>query len=154
MCPQHVQSNLRYNISNISPQLVIPVPADESLPEAICCDKKFLPFAEPQFTFQRPDVDLFSKMNPTGTTIFYDSVCGQPLFEVPKGRTLKEFQDETLEHSWPSFRPEEVIDNSVYIDENNYVFTTGCNIHLGSNVPDEKGIRYCLDISCVSGNPV
>lgn len=141
MCPQPVQNNLKYNMTNIDTfGLIIPVPADETLSDAICCDKNFLPFAEPQYTFQRGDVNLFSKMNTAGTTIFYDSVCGQPLFEVPIGRTLKEFQDETIEHGWPSFRPAEIINNSVYIDENDYVFSTGCNIHLGSNVPDEQGV--------------
>merc|ERR1719265_2419670 len=84
MCPQPTQSVLKYNMSNIDTfGLIIPVPADESLTDAICCDKNFLPFAEPQYTFQRGDVNLFAKMNPAGTTIFYDSICGQPLFEVP-----------------------------------------------------------------------
>ena len=43
-----------------------------------------------------------------GTITFYDSVSGKPLFIAPKGRTWKEFIDESNKHGWPSFRDEEV----------------------------------------------
>jgi len=54
--------------------------------------------------FNRTDISLFDHLNKEGTTIFYDSATGIPLFEAPKGRTFEEWKAETLEHGWPSFR--------------------------------------------------
>eukprot|EP00493_Phyllostaurus_siculus_P019638 UN19950 len=46
ICPAVVQPNLRYNMSETSTfGLIIPVPADESLSDAVCCDANFLPYA-------------------------------------------------------------------------------------------------------------
>ena len=39
-------------------------------------------------------VDLFSTLDATGVTIFYDSVCGIPLFRAPVGRTFEAWQAE------------------------------------------------------------
>ena len=36
-------------------------------------------------------------------------MTGKPLFVAPKGRTWKEFVDESKAHGWPSFRDEEVV---------------------------------------------
>ena len=36
-------------------------------------------------------------------------MTGKPLFIAPKGRTWKEFVDESKAHGWPSFRDEEVV---------------------------------------------
>lgn len=57
------------------------------------------------FLMEAPDIDLFAKLDKTKTTTFYDSVCGIPLFTAPKGRTFAEWQAESHEHGWPSFRP-------------------------------------------------
>merc|ERR1711998_240124 len=96
---------------------------------------------------------LFDRMNQDGTTTFYDSVCGIPLFRAPLNRTLKEFQDDTTEHGWPSFRPAEVVDAAnIRTDANGFVFSK-CGTHLGSFLPDDKGARWCLDTACVAGNP-
>jgi len=99
---------------------------------------------------------LFRKLSDSGTTIFYDSVCGLPLFEAPMGRTLDEFKAETEEHGWPSFRPEEVIDDNVVIAENGRDVFSKCGTKLGTNEPDsdDMRVRYCLDLVCVSGNKV
>ena len=37
-----------------------PIDVNESLAEAVCCDKRALPFAEPQFLYKEPDVGCFA----------------------------------------------------------------------------------------------
>lgn len=159
-CTGHVQPHLQYNMSNRyqaeAPSLPIPLAKGEELAEAICCDSAFAPFAEPTGYYARPDVKLFKYLEAKkegATTTFYDSVCGIPLFVVPRNRTLADFEAETTEHGWPSFRTAELATpDAVKIMPDGEVISK-CGTHLGSNLPDAKGNRYCLDLSCVSGNP-
>ena len=156
-CNAAVQTNLRYNISTLtSADITVPVAVDprESLATAICCDNRTQVFAEPRFLFQSPFVDLFKHMNQDGPTIFYDSVCGIPLFKAPMNRSFADFQADTTEHGWPSFRPAEIIDkDSFHTTKDGFVYSK-CGTHLGSFLPDDKGDRWCLDTSCLAGNPV
>lgn len=148
-----MQPALQYGISGrTTPTIPVAVDADETLATAVCCDSRTKVFAEPQFLFQAPDIDLFSKIN--GTTTFYDSVCGLPLFTAPKGRTLQEFKDDTVEHGWPSFRPAELIAENVLTNQSTGFVYSKCGTHLGSYLPDDKGARWCLDLSCIAGNAV
>jgi len=152
-CSGAVQKNLRYNISSrTTPDVPVPVGDTESLAEAVCCDKRTLAFAEPQFLFQAPDVSLFAKLE-KGVTTFYDSVCGVPLFRTPVNRTLDDFKADTTEHGWPSFREAEVNKEHVKTDIKTGLVTSSCGTHLGSYLPDKKGPRWCMDLSCISGNP-
>jgi len=152
-CSGPVQGNLRYNISSrITPDVPVPVGATENLAEAVCCDKRTIAFAEPQFLFQAPDVSLFTKLE-KGVTTFYDSVCGVPLFSTPVNRTLEDFKADTTEHGWPSFRPAEVNTDHVKTDIKTGLVTSSCGTHLGSYLPDKRGPRWCMDLSCISGNP-
>lgn len=154
-CTGKLQPGLRYNMSDrLYPEgLPLPLEKGETLAEAICCDTAFRPFAEPQHTFEMDDVDLWGHVNKSGITTFYDSVCGIPLFNVPMNRTFAEFQAETEEHGWPSFRPAELVAGAITIDPvTNYV-TSACGTHLGTNLPEGGYDRYCLDLSCVAGNP-
>jgi len=61
------------------------------LSESVCCDKRNSAFAEPQFLFEAPDIDLFDGLDSSKVTTFYDSVCGIPLFQAPVGRTFEEW---------------------------------------------------------------
>lgn len=152
-CSGPVQKNLRYNISSRNtPDVPVPVGDTESLAEAVCCDKRTLAFAEPQFLFQAPDISLFTKLE-KGITTFYDSVCGVPLFRTPVNRTLADFKADTTEHGWPSFRPAEVVTEHVKTDTKTGLVTSSCGTHLGSYLPDKRGPRWCMDLSCISGNP-
>lgn len=87
-CNKPIQENLRYNVSgrlakNYLPQGALPF---ESLPQAVCCDSFFFMDAEPANFYARPDVDLFKYMvENNGTTTFYDSVCGEPIFRGNPG---------------------------------------------------------------------
>jgi len=149
-----VQQNLRYNISSrTTPDVPVPVGEKENLAEAVCCDRRAIAFAEPRFLFQAPDISLFTKLEESGITTFYDSVCGVPLFRTPVNRTLADFKADTTEHGWPSFRPAEVYTEHVKTDIKNGLVTSSCGTHLGSYLPDKRGPRWCMDLSCISGNP-
>ena len=151
-CKSQIQRGLRYNISSrTEPTVPVPVDASESLAEAICCDNRTKVYAEPQFLYQAPDIALFDKLS--GTTTFYDSACGVPLFKAPVNRTMADFKADTDEHGWPSFRKEEVFSEHVMVDKDGFVYSS-CGTHLGSYLPDSAGPRYCMDLSCIAGNPV
>jgi peptide methionine sulfoxide reductase MsrB len=152
-CKHRVQANLRFGISGRTTPEGLPVNANEGLAEAVCCDHRTLALAEPQFLFEAPDVSLFSKMDQTGVTTFYDSVCGLPLFRTPVNRTLDDFQADTTEHGWPSFREAEVFHANVVTDRKlGGLVSSKCGTHLGTFLPDEQGARWCMDLSCISGN--
>ncbi|KAL7524540.1 hypothetical protein ACHAWF_000992 [Thalassiosira exigua] len=87
-----------------------------------------------------------------GAIEFYDSNTGKPLFVAPKGRDLDSFLKESASHGWPSFRDEEVIwDNVRTLGNGESVSVDGT--HLGHNLPDGKGNRYCINLVSVAGRP-
>ncbi|CAK8998735.1 Hypothetical protein SCF082_LOCUS5756 [Durusdinium trenchii] len=151
-CGKPVQRKLRYNVSSRKePTVPVPVDPSESLAEAVCCDTRTKVYAEPQFLYQAPDIALFKSLE--GVTTFYDSVCGLPLFKAPVNRSMADFKADTDEHGWPSFRKEEVFSEHVKVDKDGFVYSS-CGTHLGSYLPDAAGPRYCMDLSCIAGNPV
>mmetsp|Transcript_9984 Transcript_9984/g.14692 ORF Transcript_9984/g.14692 Transcript_9984/m.14692 type:complete len:202 (+) Transcript_9984:53-658(+) len=88
--------------------------------------------------------------NPEAPINFYDSVTGTLLFTAPVGRTMTEFLKESTSHGWPSFRDEEC--NWEYVRclrDGECVSTTGT--HLGHNIPDKTGNRYCINLVSVAG---
>jgi hypothetical protein len=151
-CSAQVQPSLRYGISGRpSPDVPAPVGASESLAEAVCCDVRARPYAEPRFLFAAPDISLFKRLDPSGPTTFYDSVCGIPLFRAPVNRTIEAFRNDTQEHGWPSFRSDEVVKDNVLTDVSTGLVSSKCGTHLGSYLPDEKGPRWCMDLACIAG---
>ena len=93
-----------------------------------------------------------AKKNKT-TIVFYDSNTGKPLFEAPKNRSMQDFLDESRQHGWPSFRDEEVIwENVRCLRGGEAVSLDGT--HLGHNLPDRSGNRYCINLVSVAGRPV
>jgi len=157
VCKAPVQKSLRYSMSlndDALDEVPIPRTTGQSLGDAICCDARYADLAEPRFLFDQ--VKFLDSLSPK-ETIFYDSVCGVPLFKLVESR-YTEFKSETTEHGWPSFRPEDVLDKlTVFPDGKVY---SSCGTHLGSNLPEPRvpgGVtedRYCLDLVCVSGSPV
>merc|ERR1712170_12575 len=82
---------------------------------------------------------------------FYDSNTGKPLFIAPVGRSMDEFIKESRAHGWPSFGDEEVVwDNVRVLGDGETVSVDGT--HLGHNLPDRKGSRYCINLVSVAGN--
>jgi peptide methionine sulfoxide reductase MsrB len=65
---------------------------------------------------------------------------------------MEAFLKESQEHGWPSFRDEEVVwDNLRVLKDGETVGTAGT--HLGHNLPDAKGNRYCINLVSIAGNP-
>lgn len=92
------------------------------------------------------------EVSKTEPTKYYDSVTGAHLFTAPVGRTMEAYLMESMSHGWPSFRDEEVNwDNVRCLPDGECVSTTGT--HLGHNLPDGKGNRYCINLVCVAGQP-
>ena len=82
---------------------------------------------------------------------FYDSVTGELLFKAPIGRTMDEFVKESKSHGWPSFRDEEVVWDHVRCLKNGECISDS-GTHLGHNLPDGSGNRYCINLVSVAGN--
>jgi peptide methionine sulfoxide reductase MsrB len=84
---------------------------------------------------------------------FYDSNTGKPLFTAPVNRTWDEWLNESKAHGWPSFRDQEVNWENVRTLRNGETVSIH-GTHLGHNLPDGKGNRYCINLVSIAGNPV
>ena len=89
----------------------------------------------------------------TGEIKFYDSNTGKLLFVAPKGRSFDDFIRESVSHGWPSFRDEEVNWDYVRCLKNGEAVSVD-GTHLGHNLPDFSGSRYCINLVSVAGRPV
>mmetsp|Transcript_10408 Transcript_10408/g.25009 ORF Transcript_10408/g.25009 Transcript_10408/m.25009 type:complete len:89 (+) Transcript_10408:559-825(+) len=84
---------------------------------------------------------------------FFDSNTGKLLFTAPKSRTWDDFRVESKSHGWPSFRDEEVNWKNVRVlPDGETVSLAGT--HLGHNLPDKKGRRYCINLVSVAGRQI
>jgi hypothetical protein len=109
-------------------------------------------YAEYAGYWQTTDFLQYVKENPDKPIDFYDSVTGKLLFTAPVGRSMSDFLKESQSHGWPSFRDEEVHWEYVRCLENGEcISTTGT--HLGHNLPDASGNRYCINLVSVAGEP-
>ena len=117
----------------------------------VCCNNHR--YAEYRGYLEAPEVDFFGKLSPDIETIFYDSVCGIPLFIAPRGRSFDDFKTESLKHGWPSFRPEEIISENVILHDDGRM-ESRCLTHLGHNLPEGGVDRYCIDLVCMAGEPL
>ena len=82
--------------------------------------------------------------------IFYDSVTSKKLFVAPVGRSMDDFLIESENHGWPSFRDPEVVQSTVRVLPNGETVSAD-GTHLGHNLPDTKGNRYCINLVSVAG---
>ena len=83
---------------------------------------------------------------------FYDSNTGKPLFYAPRNRSWDEFVRESKAHGWPSFRDDEVNWDFVRCLKNGEAVSVD-GTHLGHNLPDRRGNRYCINLVSVAGLP-
>ena len=88
----------------------------------------------------------------TGEITFYDSNTGEPLFYAPRGRSWESFVRESKAHGWPSFRDEETNWEHVRVLPNGECVSKQ-GTHLGHNLPDGSGNRYCINLVSVAGRP-
>lgn len=120
-----------------------------STADHICCNNHR--YAEPFGFLSSAPIQLFSQLDASGTTVFYDSVCGAPLFVAPRGRSFDAWKHESEHHGWPSFRPEEMTQNVRILPGGR--MESVCGTHLGHNLPDGRD-RYCIDLVCIAGTPI
>ena len=92
-------------------------------------------------------------MQAEGPLTYYDSVTGKPLFVAPINRSKEEFLQESRVHGWPSFRDDEVVWDNVRVLRNSGETVSVDGSHLGHNLPDRKGNRYCINLVSIAGKP-
>lgn len=97
------------------------------------------------------EVSTFRENSVNEPFTFYDSNTGKPLFRAPLQRTWEEFLSESRRHGWPSFRDAEVVWDNVRILPNGETVSLD-GTHLGHNLPDTKGRRYCINLVSIAGN--
>ena len=85
---------------------------------------------------------------------FYDSVTGKPLFVAPIQRSKEELIAESRVHGWPSFRDNEVVWENVRVLRNSGETVSVDGTHLGHNLPDRQGNRYCINLVSIAGHAV
>ena len=86
-------------------------------------------------------------------TTYYDANSGKSLFYAPVGRSFQDFLQESIAHGWPSFRDEEVNWNFVRVLRDGECVSVD-GTHLGHNIPDKKGNRYCINLVSIAGRPL
>jgi peptide methionine sulfoxide reductase MsrB len=132
-----VQEQLRYGVSN-------------QLADRICNYNRH--FAEQAGYFTSLGFEQLVRDSKDPIT-FYDSVTGKALFMAPIGRSAEEFLAESRSHGWPSFRDQETIWENVRVLKNSGETVSVDGTHLGHNLPDRKGNRYCINLVSIAGNP-
>lgn len=132
-----VQKDLMYGVSN-------------KLADRICNYNRH--FAEPSGYFRSTNFSDAMR-SAQGPVTFYDSVTGKPLFVAPLGRSVEDFLRESEYHGWPSFRTNEVVWDDVRILPGGETVSID-GTHLGHNLPDKLGNRYCINLVSIAGKPV
>jgi len=133
--PNPVQAKLRWN-------------TDRGTADRICSFNRH--YAESPGYYET--TSYLKEVSRESETVYYDSVTGKPLFVAPRGRSMDDFLKESQAHGWPSFRNEEVVwANMRVLGDGEAVSLDGT--HLGHNLPDSKGNRYCINLVSVAGLP-
>ena len=137
-CPNTPQTDLRWG-------------ADYDKANTIACFNRR--YAESKGYWEGDTVTFKADNENEESFTYYDSITGKPLYVGPVGRTMAEFIAESEEFGWPSFRDEETVwDNVRVLWDGEVVSKDGS--HLGHNLPDELGNRYCINLVCIAGNSV
>jgi len=132
-----VQDELRYGVSR-------------KLADKICNFNRH--FAEMGGYFESTIFEDVMRQS-TGPVTFYDSNTGRALFVAPVGRSVEDFIAESEVHGWPSFRDTEVVWDNVRVLRNSGETVSIDGTHLGHNLPDRKGNRYCINLVSIAGSP-
>jgi len=135
-CTTAVQANLRWGV-------------DWETADRICCFNRH--YAEHSGYFLTTRF-MDAKPEDGEPITFYDSVSGKPLYRAPQGRTWEQFIAESRAHGWPSFRDQECVTDNMRVLSNGEVVSVD-GTHLGHNLPDSNGNRYCINLVSVAGTP-
>ena len=137
-CTKSVQKSLLWGLNT-------------KLADDICCFNRH--FAEPSGYFEtKSKTTYLLTIDKTKETTYYDSVYGKPVFIGPKSRTFNQFEHESHAHGWPSFRIDEVVWENVRVLLDGECVTID-GVHLGHNIPDDNGPRFCINLVCIAGKP-
>eukprot|EP00899_Mesostigma_viride_P028260 jgi/Mesvir1/8619/Mv04948-RA.1 len=136
-CDHEPMKDLRYN-------------CDWAIADKIgCFNRKYAEHSN----YWRTKTTFLTEVNEkTGEVTFYDSLKGKPVFIAPRGRTFEEWMQESIKHGWPSFRDQETVWENIRVLHDGECVTPD-GYHLGHNIPDSKGDRFCINLCCVAGNP-
>mmetsp|Transcript_15265 Transcript_15265/g.25890 ORF Transcript_15265/g.25890 Transcript_15265/m.25890 type:complete len:209 (+) Transcript_15265:47-673(+) len=133
---QAVQTDLLFGVSG-------------RLADRICSFNRI--FAESAGYFERTGFEDTVRQS-EGPITFYDSVTGKPLFKAPIGRSVDQFIAESKTHGWPSFRDAEVLWDNVRVLRSSGETVSIDGTHLGHNLPDKLGNRYCINLVSIAGH--
>jgi len=152
MGDESIMSKKKHGTSNVPVQTNLRWKVDQTKADEICNFNRH--YAEHSGYFQTISEFLqeASSTPLNGEITFYDSNTGKPLFHAPRGRTMDDFLHESRSHGWPSFRDQEVNWDVVRVLDNGETVSVD-GTHLGHNLPDGKGSRYCINLVCVAGRP-
>jgi hypothetical protein len=147
--PNSIMSQKEHGTCASPPLKDLKYSVDWNLAKGVCCYNR--QYAEPSGYFLK--TSWLSDIDRSVQTKYYDSITGKHLFTAPgKSRTFDEFLKESMDHGWPSFRDDEVNwENVRVLEDTECVSVDGT--HLGHNIPDEKGNRYCINLASIAGSP-
>merc|ERR1712159_94608 len=125
--------------------------ADTKTADKICCfNRHYAEHSGYWEAFLQKIAD--TRAGPDMSVTFYDSITGKPAFVAPRGRTWEAFVRESQAHGWPSFRDAEVVQENVRVLSNGEAVSPA-GTHLGHNLPDSSGNRYCINLVSVAAPP-
>lgn len=153
MGPESIMDKKAHGTSAVPVQENLRWGADRDVADRICNFNRHYAEFSGYFT-KVPEFMNEASVTPADREItFYDSNTGKPLFYAPRGRTMDQFLKESRNHGWPSFRDAEVNWDYVRVLKNGETVSVD-GTHLGHNLPDRNGNRYCINLVSVAGNPV
>jgi len=126
---------------------------DRGTADKICCFNRHFAEHSGYFVQKMAFMRAMEGHSEARPAVFYDSVSGTPLFVAPVGRSVDAFLEESRSHGWPSFRDEEVCWDGVRVLSNGEAVSVD-GTHLGHNLPDRHGNRYCINLVSVAGVPL
>lgn len=159
-----LMSPKEYGTSSVPIQTNLRWSCDKNIANRICNYNRhyaeYFGYWERDSTFIQDEVQVL-KNNTDNTSSpitlnFYDSNTGAPLFTIPGTlnlRTVDDFIQESRRHGWPSFRTDEVHWDYVRVLPNGETVSIS-GTHLGHNLPDTNGDRFCINLVCIAGNPL
>lgn len=150
---ESIMSKKAHGTTEKAPMKPLRWSVDYSTADKICCFNRHFAEHNGYFTEVKAFLAAVAGASESAPISFYDPVSGKKLFTAPVGRSSKKFLQESEDHGWPSFRDNEVDwDNVRVLKDGETVSVDG--VHLGHNIPDGKGNRYCINLVSVSGNPL
>jgi len=151
MGTEEMMSEKQYGTSAVPCQTDLRWSCDGQNANKICNYNRH--YAEYGGYWERATTFLAEESEASGEISFHDSNTGKLLFTGPRDRSFAEFVKESQAHGWPSFRDSEVNWDYVRVLPNGECISVD-GTHLGHNLPDGTGNRYCINLVSVAGRPL